>query len=288
MLFQLPSLKAQENSESIEGSTNFRQAEDSLNHLANNMFTSIMPDGKMDAGLAFAKLLFKTLREPESFKYPFDSLSKQIHILSPEDKSFKIFNWLVAPDKGITRYYAIIQTKDTVYPLTNFSDRLVESKTFLNDILDAKHWFGAEYYKIITRKSDGKDYYFIMGLNTDGDYSNKKIIDVLSFGENEPVFGAPLFVFPSDNGSLQVQSRILWKYKKGAAFYLDFDKEHNFIAFDELRSQINNPLRKNTYVPTGRIDGLKWDKGRWIFVENIITPMQLKDGQAPINGVIQK
>lgn len=283
----LPCAQAQ-SAKTTEERIDFKQAEDSLNVLAKTMFTSIMPNGKMDAGLAFAKLLYKTLREPEAFNYPFDSLGRQIHILTPEDKSFKIFNWLIAPDEGITRYYAIIQTKEAVYPLTNFSDRLLDSKTFLNDTLDTKHWFGAEYYKMITRKTDGKNYYFIMGLNTDGTYSNKKIIDVLSFGEDGPVFGAPLFFFPSEEGSLQVQYRVLWQFKKEASFYLSFDKEHDFITFDDLHSQINNPLRKNTFVPTGRIDGLKWDQGRWIFVENIITPLKLKDGQAPVNGVIQK
>lgn len=288
LMLQSPVLRAQENAEISETTNDFHQTEDSLNYLAENMFTSIMPNGKMEAGMAFAKLLFKTLREPASYQYPFDSLGKKIHILTPDDKSFRIFNWLVAPDEGITRYYAIIQTKDTVYPLTNFSDRLIESKTLLSDTLDRKHWFGAEYYKMISRKVERKKYYFIMGLNTDGNYSNKKIIDVLSFNEDGPVFGAPLFVFPSESGTLQVQSRVVWQYKKEASFYLDFDKEHDFITFDDLRSQINNPLRKNTFVPTGRIDGLKWDKGRWIFVENIITPMQLKDGQAPVNGVIQK
>lgn len=270
-----------------ESTAFFNDRQDSLNVLAKDMFHAMLPDDRVSFGISFAKLLYKTLKSEGAFQYGFDSLGRQIHILYPEDKSFRIFNWLVPAGENIVRYYGIIQTADTVYPLTNYSERLVDARTFLFDSLDAKHWFGAEYYKILTRKVNGADYYFIFGLNMDGTYSNKKIIDVLHFSENGPVFGAPLFVFPSENGSLQRQDRILWQYKKGAAFSLDFDNNRNFIAFDELHSRINDPLRKDTYVPTGKVDGLRWENDHWIFVDGAITPMKLKDGQAPINGVIQ-
>lgn len=265
----------------------FNERQDSLNVLADNMLHAMLPDDRINSGISFAKLLYKTLKTDGSFPYVFDSLGRQIHILYPEDKSFRIFNWLVPAGDNMVRYYGIIQTADTVYPLTNYSDRLVDSKNFLFDSLDAKHWFGAEYYKILTRKANGTNYYFIFGLNTDGTYSNKKLIDVLHFGENGPVFGAPLFVFPDDNGRMQRQDRVLWQYKKGAAFSLDFDNERKFVAFDELNSRISDPLRKDTYVPTGKVNGLRWENDHWIFVDGAITPMRLKDGQAPVNGVIQ-
>lgn len=271
-----------------ENSTVFQSAEDSLNFLAQEMFTSIVPNGKMDAGFAFAKLLYKTLQEPGSFDYQFDSLGKQIRIIYPEDKSFRIFNWLVSPEANIVRYYGIIQTPDGLFPLTNFADRLMESNAVQTEILDTKHWLGAEYYKIRTEKADGKKYYFLFGINLNGTYSNKKLLDVLSFGEDGPVFGAPVFQFPSESGSLQTQARIIWQYKKTASLTLDFDTERNIIAFDELHSRISNPLRKDTYVPTGKINGLKWERGHWVYIENVITPMKLRDGQAPINGVIPK
>ncbi|HET8573780.1 MAG TPA: hypothetical protein VFL76_07900 [Edaphocola sp.] len=270
-----------------EAASFFDEYQDSLNILAGNMFHAMLPDDRMNAGISFAKLLYKTLKAQGSFQYHFDSLGRQIHILYPEDRSFRIFNWLVPAGENIVRYYGIVQTTDTVYPLVNYSERLIDSKTFLFDSLDAKHWFGAEYYRILTRKVNGTDYYFIFGLNMDGIYSNKKIIDVLHFGESGPVFGAPLFVYPSEDGRLQRQDRILWQYKKGAAFSLDFDNNRKFIAFDELHSRINDPLRKDTYVPTGKVDGLRWENDHWLFVDGAITPMRLKDGQAPINGVIQ-
>lgn len=289
-LFSSPQflLAQQENTEDADSSTSFKSTEQTLDSLANQMFTSFVPNGKMDAGMAFAKLLYKTLRQPGAFKYGFDSLGKRIHILYPEDKSFRIFNWLVAPDQNITRYYGIVQTADTVYPLINYSDRLVVSPTFLDRPLDRKHWFGAEYYKMITRKENGVNYYFLLGLNTDGTYSNQKILDVLSFTDSGIVFGAPLFDVPAEGNTIRTQYHVLWQYKKGAAFYLDYDQEHDCIAFDNLHSQINEPLKKNTYVPTGQVDGLKWERGKWVYKENIVTPLKLKDGQAPVNGVIQK
>lgn len=278
-------LFAQE-ADSIADKSTMSQREDKLTALADSMINTLTPEDRLDFGMKFAKYLYKALQEPESYTYPFNRLSQKIHILEGPDKSFRIFNWLVMPDDYIKRYYGIVQTAENVYPLTNYSDRL--KNDFLTSTLDPKHWYGAEYYKILKKQANGTDYYFLFGLNTDGTYSNKKIIDILSFSEQGPVFGAPLFAVPDESGQrLQTQTRALWEYKKEMPFKLNFDDNKNMIIFDRLRSDINDPARKNTFVPTGQFDGLKWENNQWIFVREAIPVLKLKDGQAPINGVMQ-
>lgn len=267
----------------------FKTAEDSLLKLNETMLKEAFPENRMDAGISFGRCLYQTLQKENSYQYSFDALAKKIHVISSEDKKFRIFNWLLRPSNNMVRYYGIIQTPDGVYPLTNRSEDLEDDSGFLKKELPAQDWYGAEYYKLMVRTVNKKDYYFLFGLNTDGTYSNKKIIEVLSFNEEGvPVFGAPLFYYPNDQSQMQQQYRVFWQYKKGSPFYLDYDKEGKFIAFDHLVSEINNPLRKDTYVPSSRVDGIKWEKDKWIFTEAIIKPLILKDGQAPINGVIQK
>ncbi|MEO0471990.1 MAG: hypothetical protein AAF206_20350, partial [Bacteroidota bacterium] len=59
---------------------------------------------KREKNREFAKILFETLKRPESFTYPFDSL-KSISILEPADKSFRLFTWYIV-DKNFNEYYS--------------------------------------------------------------------------------------------------------------------------------------------------------------------------------------
>jgi hypothetical protein len=51
--------------------------------------------------------------------------------------------------------------------------------------------------------------------------------------------------------------------------------------FDRLASQVNDPARKYTYIPTGQYDGFRWDGAQWSYVQDLIPPLILKDGEAP-------
>ena len=52
-----------------------------------------------EANNGFTKELLEVLQYPNSYNYPFDSL-KTISILQPEDKKFKLFNWIIRNDDG--------------------------------------------------------------------------------------------------------------------------------------------------------------------------------------------
>jgi hypothetical protein len=265
------------------------QMEDSLVNLADSMLHGFIPEDRLDFGFKFARTLKKTLEMPGASGYSFDSLAKVIHILVPKDNSFKLFNWLVAPDNGIRRYYGIIQMSDgKLYPLLNYADR-ISANSITTAILDPKHWYGCAYYKIMKVTGDDKDYYCLFGVNTDGYYSNKKVLDVMTLTDKGPQFGADIFRVPNENGEvLQPQARFILEYKKTAQCNLNYNDERKMILFDHLSSDIYDPARKNTYTPTGQVDGFRWDNGQWVFVPEAIPVLKLKDGEAPIDGVLKK
>jgi len=269
-----------------DGNATIAKNEDELVSLADSMLRTPIPDDRLDFSFKFAKLLKETLEMEGSATFPFSKLEQSIHILKPNDQSFRIFNWLIAPSENIRRYYGIIQLKSgDLIPLLNYADRFGDD--VLTATLDAKHWYGCEYYNIKEVQVGKQKYYTLFGINKDGTFSNKKILDVLTFNENEAVFGAPIFVVPNENESrLQTQNRVIWEYNKKAVFTLNYNEEWKMIMFDRLRSEINNPLRKDTYIPMGQTDGLRWEKGKWVFVKEAIPIMKLKDGGAPIDGVL--
>lgn len=259
-----------------------RKMEDSLIVTADSMFHTPIPDFRTEYCEVFVKQLIRTLKTKGSYNYPFDSLAKMVNIIGPEDKSFRIFNWPIEYTDVRIRYYAAIQmnTNDLqLYPLFDNSDML--TKTDQNKVFTSKEWIGGIFYNIITKKVDGENVYCLLGMNEGNPISTKKFIDPLRFTDNGPTFGAPIFAIGSEKNPSQGVNRFLLEYKKGVSVSMNWDQEHNAILFDDIASQINDPNRKYTYVPTGQYNGLRWANGKWNFIPNLIQALELKDGEAP-------
>jgi hypothetical protein len=259
--------------------------EDSLIKSADSMFFTPIPDFRTEYCEQFVKQLIRTLKIEDSYLYPFDSLQKSINIIYPADKSFRIFNWPIAFTDVRLRYYAAIQKNNPelkLIPLYDNSDLL--GKTDEDKILGPREWIGGLIYNIITKKVDGETIYCLLGLNDGNPISSKKFIDPLRFTENSVEFGAPIFAIGSSKNPNQSVNRFILEYKKGVSITLNWDEEHNVILFDDIASQINDPNRKYTFIPTGQYNGLRWNKGQWKIVNNLIPILELKDGDAPNGG----
>jgi len=264
------------------------QVEDTLVSLADSMAHAPVPDDRIDFCVRFTRHLRKALDMPGSFSYPFSRLATKIHILYPEDKSFRIFNWLIAPAAHVRRYYGAVQmagTEPKYYPLKDYSDELERGAE--TAMLNNEHWYGCEYYRIMEQDIQGQKAYLLFGFNSNGATSNKKVLDVLSFDSQGPVFGAPVFTMPDVRGQrLQKQNRVILEFKKEAQIYLNYDESRKMIVFSRLASEVTDPNRKNTYIPTGQMDGLRWEGNEFLFVKDAIPVLRLQDGQAPIDGVL--
>lgn len=253
--------------------------EDSLVATADSMYNAYIPEERQAYCERFIKQLVRTLKLPQSYSYAFPKLSNVINLVQPEDQKFRMFNWAVNVTGVVYRYYGAIQMPTEplkLFPLIDYSQEL--SNGLEDSILSNKKWYGGIYYEILTREVEGKTMYFFLGKNINNLLSNIKVIDPMYFSEDGMVFGAPVFSIP---GKKNTVNRFVLEYRKDVNVSMKWDKEYNAITFDRLISQMNDPNRKNTFVPTGQYDGLRWENGKWVFVEDIIAVQVFKDGEAP-------
>lgn len=260
----------------------FHIMEDSLLRTADSMFDALIPDARIGYSERFAGQLVRTLKIPDSYYYPFDSLKKAVNILYSDDNAFRIFNWEITPSNVSKRYYGAIQfpsEKLKLFGLNDYSEEL--GKGAEDSILTNHKWMGALYYRIISHEVKGHKVYTLFGMNASSPVSNKKILDAMVITDKGITFGAPIFGIGSDNFPGQRINRFILEYKKGSQASLNWNEERQVIMFDKLVSQINDPHRKYTYVPSGQYDGLMWENDTWTYKRDLIPITILKDGEAP-------
>jgi hypothetical protein len=134
-----------------------RQMEDSMAATADSMYGAFLPDTRIAYSERFARQLVKSLKLPNSWTYDFPKISKRIHILYPNDKAFRIFNWDIAPSEVNRRYYGAIQMRGEqlkLYGLVDYS--MLIGKNAEDTILTGGTWFGCLYYRIHDEDIDGQ------------------------------------------------------------------------------------------------------------------------------------
>ena len=262
-----------------------RQMEDSMMITADSMYGAFLPDMRLGYSERFARQLVRALRIENSWAYPFPKIGTRINIISPDDKSFRIFNWDIAPTEDTRRYYGAIQLagdKLKLYGLVDISATLpvrgAEDSLFAHG-----KWMGALYYRIIPHEVGGRMVYSLLGLNAASRNSNKKILEPLTIEDDGPHFGAPIVNVGSELHPGTRVNRFILEYKKDVQVKLNWSDEYGCIIFDDLVSQTNDPARKYTYVPSGQMNGLKWNGTGWDYVQNLVPVVPRKDGEAPIN-----
>lgn len=270
------------NSYAQDGLERIKQLEDSMLLMSDSMYHAFIPDDRAEYTERFVKQLVQALKQPNSWNYDFPKLKEQINIIYPDDKSFRIFNWAIAPTEISRRYYGAVQLPGEtlkLFPLFDHSDKI--KKCAEDTVLTNGKWFGGLIYKIMPQQVDGETIYTLFSLNASKAISNMKVLDPMIVTDKGVIFGAPIFDYNSECNPGQRVKRFVLEYKKDVQVSMNWDKEYNAIYFDRLTSQVNDPNRKYTYVPSGQYDGFKWNGDRWGYVENLI-PLDIReDGQAP-------
>lgn len=220
--------------------------------------------------------LVKALKTENSFHYPFDRL-KSISILAPPDSSFRIFTWQLFVNDSTYRYYGAIQMNEPQLKLFPLIDRSFEmDKSAVYDQLSPDNWYGALYYNL--RQFDTREgrKYLLFGYDAFEFFEKRKLIDVLSMDKTgKPVFGAAVFEKTTDKPGPPVKRMIL-EYSSEASVRLNWDEQYKMILFDHLISFPSPFGRDMTAVPDGSYDGLKLEKGRWVFVDKVFNDSQDK------------
>ena len=164
--------------------------ENLLKPTAFKIIQGITSKDRFMADSLFTRQFVTALKTKNSFYFPFDSLQTISRLYAP-DSSFKIFTWQMMINDNVIRQHGALQMRTydgslKLYPLIDKSD---VTKTLLDTIGNNKGWIGAIYYKIIQKKSSNQNYYTLIGFDENNIRSNRKIIEVLHFLNDEPTFG---------------------------------------------------------------------------------------------------
>lgn len=142
------------------GQKSLPEVEKELSKMAEEILLNDSLSYKIDQNKAFARLLIATLKRPESYYYPWDSLPT-VSVLRSDDDVFRIFTWHIV-DKNYRQfrgeqyhyYFGLVQreivnsdgSKD--YKVIPLLDKAPLSPGVENMQLDNQHWLGALYYPL--------------------------------------------------------------------------------------------------------------------------------------------
>ncbi|AMR33146.1 hypothetical protein A0256_17845 [Mucilaginibacter sp. PAMC 26640] len=253
-----------QHSDESGSSKQLRVFQDSLARLGKRFINDTNDLDRKAANYKFIPTLVGALKIPHSFNFPFDSV-KAVSITTAPDSRFRIFSWHIMNQDGSYRFYGAIQMntgeKLQMYPLEDYSPLLKNPE---DSILTNRHWFGAQYYKIIRISAD-KPYYVLLGWKGNTVRSTKKVIDVLSFNrDGYPVFGMPVFY-----GNNKNRKRVVFEYARQTSMLLRYVPEEGLIVFDHLSPPDPKMKEPSSFGPDLSYDGYKLKDGKFQYVNDL-------------------
>ena len=245
----------------------FKQYEDIIRTQFSLMISEPNDSLKSNINNHIVSLFKEVLEDLNSFGYPFDSL-KNISKLNSADGFVRIINWNMPIQNGEFQYFGFIQLLDKNKKELKLFQLNDQSKTIQNQehaVSSEKNWYGALYYKILTTKWGKKTYYTLLGWDGNDNFTNKKLVEILYFDDEKPVFGLPIF-----KAGQNIQNRLIFEYSEQAKMMLKYDEKLDIIVWDHLApSQPNFIGQYMYYGPDLSQDGIQFIDGYWILKPNL-------------------
>lgn len=269
--------------------------EDTLSLLSFAVINDSLPENRFGACRRLIPTLVKALKTKNSFKYQFERL-KSVSIQYPRDSSFRIFTWQLYVDIDDYRYYGAIQMNDSDLKLFPLVDRSFNIDELEYEILSPENWYGAVYYNLMQFESPQGPKYLLFGFDGFSFFQKRKLIDVLSFVDGKPKFGAPVFVSINDkSGIAHSKNRLVMQYSSEASMRLNYDNSLKSIIYDHLETMGGNYDQGPVQVPDGTYEGYVLNNGNWVHVPKMFhevldeapRPEPILDGRKG-NGIMGK
>lgn len=259
--------------------------EDSLITLLEKVHFSKNFDSAMKFNAFFKQTLKKCLSRPESFNYPFDSISNFMTTKKSSDGIFRIFNWNIELKNQKQHYECLILKKDQKERLKiiELHSKRINNQDIEYQVMNDKSWKGALYFDIIPVKKNNKTIYTLLGWDGNNMYSNIKIIETLSFEKKNKIqFGVPIFEYPDG----KVKRRVIFQYNKKSYMSLKHltIKKDNYLVFDHLSP--SSPHLKDFpdwYVTDLSFDAFKWENNKWKYIKDFDAKSN-KSSRKPFNN----
>jgi hypothetical protein len=257
----------------------FRNYEKRLIDLAKTVFYTRIEEQRFDANKKFIALWDEIVKQPKSMAYGFDSLKKDVSILVPRDKKFRLITWNLHKNDGSNyAYFGYIQVNNEkkikkgwfktesvfAYEYFKLLDKSNATKSIENHIATPDKWFGMLYYYIL----DCDDYYLLLAWDGNDNLTQRKFVDVLSFKDDgTPVFGKDVFKFPKKN-----PKRLMFEYSTEVSMSLKYNERRDQIVYSHLAPKDEGSVLEGQYQyygPDGSYDALERKKDKWVVVESI-------------------
>lgn len=254
--------------------TALQQYEDTLGLLAHVVVNDSLEENRFAATRKMIKTLVQALKVKNSYHYPFEQI-KTVSIQYPADSTFRIFTWQLYVDKDTYKYYGAVQMNTPDLQLFPLLDRSAEMTTLEYEELTPDRWYGALYYNLKEFDTAEGKKYLLFGYDAYSFFERRKLIDVLSFRDGKPVFGAPVLAFPTPDGSMRRQNRFLLTYSSEASIGCNYDEGEEKIIYNHLTQGGNAFGGYPTMIPSGSYDGFALKDEKWIHEEEVfdfITP----------------
>lgn len=242
--------------------TPLEQDEDDLIKIAPFVISSTTDSAKKASANELLTKLLEVLANPASFEYEFANLRMTtVAIASHPKANVKLFTFNIILKNGVFNQYGVIQrkTKSGISLFTLFDSAQNLPKDYLETTLEHPEWIGGLYYQMIPHKIKRKQYYVLMMFDGHNVNSNRSIIDVLSFENDLPVWGAPIFRDGIEDPSEEM--RVVFEYHKSSRILMRYEEEQKIIVFDEVGPPF--PAAQGNvyyYIPTGDYSGYKPSK----------------------------
>ncbi len=243
------------------------RAEDSIRVLFENAAKSSSASEWEHINLEIISIFEDILKEPESFFHSFESLTSVGKITS-SDERLSVYTWNYSETQADHKYYGFLQYRnpeDNKINLYFLNHSEGNNEDFETSTFSAEEWYGALYYQINDVEHQGETYYNLIGFDFNDVFTNIKIIDILSFSEGVPEFGAPVFRFGEG-----MKHRVVFEYSSRAVMFLRYIPERDMIIYDHLSP--SSPRFKGQfryYGPDFTYDAFRFDNGRWIHMSDI-------------------
>lgn len=255
----------------------FKQAEEELKQLQKKVFYSKKEADRLEANKEFIATWKTIIDDPRILSYPFDSL-KDVSVLTPHDKKFKLITWDFHKDDGTFAYFGFLLVNNSkhvkkgflshetiqAYETFQLLDKSYSVKSPENYIGSPDKWFGMLYTQVIA--CDG--FYTLIGWDGNDKLTQRKFIDALYFkGDGAPVFGKDIFRFPRKN-----PKRLMFEYSQEVSMSLKYNERKNQIVYSHLASKEEGGVldgQLQYYGPDGTFDALELKKDKWVTVEDV-------------------
>lgn len=226
----------------------------------------------------FTKEMSEFLRKEGAYQFQF-TLLPTIADLKSDDGLVRIVHWNLEYRDFSYSYAGFVMHWDPDNETTKVFDLLDITDPYTSipeGVIDAKQWYGALYYKMVTVEYNGEYQYVLFGWDGATTNSNFKIIDVLSFKGSNAKLGSPLFV-----NKTKVAKRVVYEFADRSTMALKMDEKRNRIVFDHLSPE--TPALTGLYsyyIPDFSYDAYVWEEDRFVLYEDVIAtndPIESKE-----------